>query len=370
MANVAKRPDGQWRARYRDEAGREHSRHFARKVDAQRWLDETTAAVVTGQYVDPRLGRTTFATYYAEWAERQVWEWNTRKNMNLAVTSCIFADVPLSRLRRSHVEQWVKAMSTAGLAAGTIRTRVNNVRSVLRAAVRDRVVASDPSEGVVLPRDRRRDAAMVLPTVEQLASILEAAPPPFAPFVALAAFAGLRLGEIAGLQVPDVDFLRRSITVQRQVQRAEGGGVEVRAPKYGSERVVYTSERLLGLLAQHLADHRPGEDRSRPVFVTNRGELLDQNAVGHLWRSTCRRAKVAGITLHDCRHYYASGLIASGCDVVTVQRALGHAKATTTLNTYSHLWPTAEDRTRRAADDLLAAALAVPADRARTTGTT
>jgi integrase len=59
------------------------------------------------------------------------------------------------------------------------------------------------------------------------------------------------------------------------------------------------------------------------------------------------------VKLHDLRHFYASGLIASGCDVVTVQRALGHATATTTLNTYSHLWPTAEDRTRRAAEQLL-----------------
>ena len=50
------------------------------------------------------------------------------------------------------------------------------------------------------------------------------------------------------------------------------------------------------------------------------------------------------------------GLIAAGCDVVTVQRALGHAKATTTLNTYAHLWPTAEDRTRKAASGLFAAA--------------
>lgn len=55
--------------------------------------------------------------------------------------------------------------------------------------------------------------------------------------------------------------------------------------------------------------------------------------------------------------YYASGLIAAGCDVVTVQRSLGHAKATTTLNTYAHLWPTAEDRTRKAAESIMSAPL-------------
>ncbi len=53
------------------------------------------------------------------------------------------------------------------------------------------------------------------------------------------------------------------------------------------------------------------------------------------------------------RHSHASGLVAASCDVVTVQRALGHAGAATTLNTYSHLWPTAEDRALSAAQRLV-----------------
>lgn len=66
MANIAKRPDGSWRARYRDTAGKEHSKHFSRKIDAQRWLDSVTAAVQTGTYVDPVRGRMTIG----EWADR------------------------------------------------------------------------------------------------------------------------------------------------------------------------------------------------------------------------------------------------------------------------------------------------------------
>ena len=65
--------------------------------------------------------------------------------------------------------------------------------------------------------------------------------------------------------------------------------------------------------------------------------------IGNL-RPVLRAVRVPGFLIgHDCRHFYASGLIAEGCDVVTVQRALGHSSATTTLNTYSHLWSTAED---------------------------
>ena len=59
MASVSKLPTGKWRARYYDEAGKQHARHFARKTDAQDWLDSVTASVVRGDYVDPRAGRVT-----------------------------------------------------------------------------------------------------------------------------------------------------------------------------------------------------------------------------------------------------------------------------------------------------------------------
>jgi integrase len=93
---------------------------------------------------------------------------------------------------------------------------------------------------------------------------------------------------------------------------------------------------------------------------------LNRNAAGHQWRQVRRAAGLEQYTLHDLRHFYASGLIAAGCDVVTVQRALGHSSATITLNVYSHLWPTAEDRTRAAAAGLMAAAARAAADFLRT----
>ena len=89
MASLAKLRDGRWRARCRDAADTEHSRHFARKLDAQRWLDEVTVSVVTGQYVDPNAGRVTFETFYAQWATRQVWEATTVLAMDLGRVSIV-----------------------------------------------------------------------------------------------------------------------------------------------------------------------------------------------------------------------------------------------------------------------------------------
>lgn len=284
--------------------------------------------------------------------------------MTLAAGSATFCDLPLKSIRRSHVETWVKTMNAAGLAPGTVTTRFNNVRAVFRAAHRDRVIASDPSDGITLPRKRRAEHAMSIPTPEEVGALLMASEVSFRPFIGLCAFAGLRLGEAAAIQLGDVDFMRRTLSVARQVQRANKGQVEVRAPKYGSERVVFIPDGLVTMLAAHVETVGPRPDGW--LFVGASDGPPHQNTVGYWWRKTLKDAGLSRTKLHDLRHFYASGLIAQGCDVVTVQRALGHSTATTTLNTYSHLWPTAEDRTRKAAQALMSATLPVSADSSRT----
>ena len=371
MASIQRRDNGRWRARYRDEAGREHARHFPRKVDAQRWLDEVTSSVVTGTYIDPRAGRTTFAAWWRAWSARQVWADGTRVAADLAASSVTFGDVPLRLLRPSHIEQWIKAMSqpaasrATGLEPSTIRTRFNYVHMALRAAVADRLMPMDPAERVTLPRPRRAAAAMTLPSAEQVGHALEVAKPWFRPFVAVCAFAGLRLGEAAGLQLDDVDFLRRTIAVRRQVQGQTLAQTTVVPPKYGSERVVYVPADLIDLLALHVRDVGVRGDE-KWLLAGPGGDLLNRNSAAHQWRTIRAAVGLEGHTLHDLRHFYASGLIAAGCDVVTVQRALGHSSASITLNIYAHLWPTAEDKTRAAATDLMRSAIAAPADSRRT----
>ena len=154
--------------------------------------------------------------------------------------------------------------------------------------------------------------------------------------------------------------------MSRQLQRGDENTVEVVAPKYGSERVVYIPERLIELLADHVSRWCVGKDPTRWLFTDDDGKPWHDNRVTYLWRRATRGADITGVTLHDLRHFYASGLIAEGCDVVTVQRALGHATATTTLNTYAHLWPSAEDRTRAAAGGIMTTVLGLSADSVRT----
>ncbi len=358
-----------WRGSYRDEAGKQHTKSFKRQVDAKRWVATEEAKVVRGDWIDPAAGKVTFAAFYGEWAPRQVWLSSTRENADLATAGVTFGDMQLRAIRRSHVEAWVKNM-TARLAPTTIDTRFTIVRGVFRAAVADRLIASDPTAGVVLPRKRKAEAAMSIPTSADVAKLLLAAEPErrpksrpgFTAYVALCVFAGLRRGEALGVQVGDIDFLGRTLRVTRQLQRAKSadvaagknlveaaGGITVvtRPPKYESERTIYLPDEVIAILAEHVRVHTPDGKPSRWLFDED-GRPWHDNLVDYRWRSTRADAGVA-FKLHDLRHYFASGLIAAGCDVVTVQRAMGHASATTTLSTYAHLWPTAEDKTRVAA---------------------
>ncbi|GAB2732965.1 site-specific integrase [Salinifilum aidingensis] len=360
MASIRKLPNGRWQAQFRPVAGgKQITKTARRKIDVQKWLDEQTAALTTGQFVDPRDGKITFSEYFEQRAARQVWVPGTDRAMNLAARSVTFGDVPIGRILRSHVEQWVKHMQTEqhgygrdyGLAPGTIRTRFNNVRAVFRAAVRDRIIASDPSEGVRLPRKDK--SPLNMPSSEDVGKLLHCSDPYFRPFIALCAFTGLRLGETAALRVEDISLEERTLRVVRQVQRAGGQEVEIRAPKYGSHRTVYLADGLVLRLKEYLEEHHSGSSPGEWLFRGEEGNPPHQNTVGYWWRKTRKAAGLDEVRLHDLRHFYASGLIAAGCDVVTVQRALGHSNATITLNTYAHLWPSAEDRTRNAAAQLM-----------------
>lgn len=348
MASIAKRADGQWRARYRDAAGREHSKHFARKIDSQRWLDEVTAAVVTGQYVDPRAGKITLRRYATSWAAGQVGRDNTTRIIDNALRVHIFprlGDRPIHSIRHSDVQALVKACSES-LAPGPVRNVYDVLARVFTAAVDDRIVPATPCRRIVLPR--LEDAEIVPPSVDQVVFLVEAVQPRYRGAVVLLAGSGLRIGELLGARIGDVDFLRGTIRVERQ--RLQDNSI---APtKTGkSVRTVPLGQVVIDELAAHLAAY-PSEEW---LFTTPKAGPLGYRQ----WKNVWRRAKAASagveddLTTHDLRHFFASALIAGGASVKQVQVVLGHANAMITLRTYAHLWPGDDDRTRAVMDATL-----------------
>lgn len=360
MASVRQRPNGQWRARYRDEDGKEYAKHFDLKRDAQAWLNEVASAQLTGTYVAPAASRGTLQGFYAEWSKDQLWTQNTRRLADRAVGECTFRSVPFGRLRRSHGEAYIKQLASK-LAPTTVKTRAAYVRIVLRAAILDRRLANDPLEGVKLPTARKTEHTMRVPSPAEVRAIRGEIDPAWAAFVDVMAHAGLRIGEAAGLQVGDIDFLRRTIHVQRQIQNSVGG-LDVTGPKHGSERVVPVPDELVQRLSRHIEAIGVDWDE-RWMF----GRPPSPTALRHYFVNACRAAGITGVTPPDMKHHYASGLIWGGLDAVAVSRALGHSSPAITLDVYAHIWPDAVDRTRAAATALMSST-ADSADDLRTTG--
>lgn len=363
MASIRKRDDGKYRARYRDGGGREHARHFARKVDAQRWLDEVTASVVTGAYVDPKAGKVTFRDYAESWRSKQMHRAGTMEHVERSLRLHVYpriGDKPLSNVLPSDVQSLVKAMSL-DLSPATVGVIYRHTSAIFKAAVADRRIQASPCVKVRLPKTSR-------PPVEPLATevvvaLTDAVPPRYRAMVVLAAGTGMRQGEVFGLTVDRVDFLRRTVRVDRQLVGLSGRTPDFGPPKTeASLRTIPLPTVVVESLAAHLLEYPAGVDGL--IFTGSEGQRLRRSAFGNVWRKATLEAAIPGVTFHALRHYYASLLIRHGESVKTVQARLGHASAAETLDTYSHLWPDSDDRTREAVDLVLGN----PADSLRTEG--
>jgi hypothetical protein len=115
MASISRRPGGSWQARYRVvPGGPQKSKSFERKVDAQGWLDETLASIITGQYVDPRAGRQTVREYAEQWRAAQVHRPTTAAHVETMLRRHVYpslGDKPLSSVLPSDVQTLVKRLS-------------------------------------------------------------------------------------------------------------------------------------------------------------------------------------------------------------------------------------------------------------------
>lgn len=200
---------------------------------------------------------------------------------------------------------------------------------LLRAAVRDRLLATNPAEGIELPRRERKEWEP-LPAAA-ITALADAISPRYRVAIWLAAGAGMREGECLGLTVPRVRFLEHRIEVRQQLQN--GVLAELKTKK--SRRNIPVDSMVMTEIARHLqkwpSDH---------LLITNdRGAPVSRSLFGHHWRAATVRAGLPGEKFHSLRHWYASCLIRAGLNVKVVQERLGHSTALETLGTYSHIWP-------------------------------
>jgi integrase len=350
-----------WRARYVDTEGREHAKGFARKTDAQAWLDKQTSAIVTGTHVAPRDAALTVAQWCDQWLKGyEVNRPNTVRNarFHIAAINETFGDRALTSIRPSEVKSWVARLQADGkLSASYVYAIHSRLRQVLGDAVHDGLLGRNPCSRRTSPPMGK--ARCYVATTEQVWALHDAMPQHLRAAILLGAFAGLRISEACGLRVEDVDFTRGVV-----YPRMQYGGAPLKTD--GSAAPIPVPRELTLLLSAAVARHP--SDWMVPRSITGGDRSCSPNTVEEAVRRA--RAKVPGLPekfcFHDLRHYLASLLIASGADIKTVQARMRHATAATTLDVYGHLWPDADESTRTAVCAAIAGRRETTADDLRT----
>jgi hypothetical protein len=223
MSSVTKVSNG-WRARWRTPDGKSRSKTFVRKIDAEKHLTGTDHAKLTGAYVDPGAGRITFRTYGEQWRAVQVHRPSTAVQLETNLRRHVYptlGDRPIGAIRPSEVQAWVRSLAEV-LEPSTVELVYRYVVAIFRAAAADRVISQNPAIGTRLPRAEPRRVEPLEAEVVQ--AIIDTVPDRYRALVVLAAGTGLRQGECFGLTLDRVDFLRRQITVDRQLVLLPGSG--------------------------------------------------------------------------------------------------------------------------------------------------
>lgn len=328
-----------WLVRFRDPQGKQRSRSFDRKAQADAYDLTVRGQVRDATYVAPAAGKVTFTEYAERWLELQShWKASTRRSQTQMVRLRIEPHIgmtPMRVLNHSQLQAMVNKWA-ADYSAATVTTTFSCLRAVLAAAIDDKVIGSDPSIKVKVPTPpRRREVDL---SHDDVARILGTAKPELLPFFATLAWCGLRLGEALGLEVADVDFLGGSLRVERQMDTEDpNGGIVPHTKSAAGRRDVPVPDDLVTLCSAMLAQRRraDGSLDGTHLWCAPSGSRLQRTTVDSEVRRIERRTGLT-FSAHHLRHYYGASLVSAGVPVPQVAKQMGHASPQVTMRVYAY----------------------------------
>lgn len=371
--NVAKRPDGRWRARFRGPDGRERARHFDRKVDAERWARTEVGRIDQGSWTDPARGKLTITEYSQEWLQGKV---RIRASTRLMYDSVLrnqilptWGNTRLDAVRHEDIAVWVTRLNDSGLSAARIRHAWIVFSQILDLAVRARRIPNNQAKGVelpALPSKSERDKTRFLDEREVWRLAGAAGDVELA--ILVLAWCGLRFGELAALRCSSFDPIKRELRITATLSEHSGKLVEGPPKTESSIRTVPVPTWMVDDL-QAVIRGRPS---SNYLFTSaNGGPLRARNWRIRVFDTAAKRAGIATQTRndmlrpHDLRHTCASLHIKHGTPPKVLSEMLGHASVAITLDRYGHLYP---GDVHQYVDRLGEIAVAARADYLRTSG--
>ena len=346
-------PSGRWQARFRGPDGvlRAAPQTFDSKVDANAWLTAQAGDVSRGLWTAPEQRtsspRQTLKAYSETWLAARALKPRTRFEYAALLEQVILpgiGDVPLDKLTPTTVRNWY---ATLDPKTPTRRAHAYSLlRSIMTTAVADDLATANPCRIRGAGASKRKSATRVA-SLGELEVITAAMPERYRPMVLLAAWCGLRFGELAELRRGDVDLDHGVLRVQRGVTRTKGE-VHVGDPKSeAGTRPVSIPPHLTPVLRAHLDGHVE-PDPGALLFPSRGGQHMAPSALYRVWYPAREKAGRPDLRFHDLRHTGATLAAATGATLAELMTRLGHSTPAAALR-YQHA---AADRDRAIAEAL------------------
>ncbi len=372
--NITRRGKASWRLKFdvgRDpETGKRHTIFVTvrgTKKDAERELRRRMTAADNGIVIEP--SRLTVGEWLDKWLEEtaalRVGAKSLERYGELARRQIKphLGATPIQKLRPADIQAWHATLIKEGRIA---RRTIQHAHQILRKSLADaaaiEIVARNVAALVKPPPNQKKE--MKILTAEQINDVIAKLDGLDIHAIAIVAFStGLRRGELAALRWSDVDLDGATLRVERSLEQT-AKGVEFKSPKTDAgRRTIAVPLTAVAALRQRrkeqlelrvvLGAGRLPDDAL--VFGKFDGTPRKPHTFSDAWRRAVKSRKLPKVTFHAFRHSHASALIASGLDVVTVSKRLGHASPAVTLAVYSHLFQDTDDRAAAAIDDVFGA---------------
>ena len=348
-------------------------RGFVTKRSAELFLAEVEVSKSRGSYIDPSKSRVILSVWIDDWMQtRSDWKPTSRERVRGIVELHVkpkLGDLPLGDLSHVTIQQWAGSLS-GDMAPASVRRVVNVLSGALQLAVADGRLPANPARNLKLPKSATLARRYL--THEQVRALATAVDKQGDRFkggenglglaVLVLAYCGLRWGELSGLRVGDIDFDRGRLQIQHTVVELDGVQIES-SPKSYEARSIPVPATVLARIRAHVADKNAAD----PVFAAPKsGGWLRNRSFRRGWfDAAATRVGLVGLTPHEMRHTAASLAISAGANVKAVQRMLGHASASVTLDVYSDLFDSDLDAVSLALDAAIAksnVAISLPAN--------
>jgi integrase len=329
--------------RYKAPDGSPRSKQFGRRRDADLFASSIEVEIAHGVFVDPDGGKETLAEWVDRWWPTTVHLRETSRARDGSVLRIHvlpkFGRVPLGRIEHLAVREWIAELTARGYKPTTVHKCHQVLAKTLRAAVDARKLRYNPADNVPLPRVEREEMRFLTPReIAHLAAAIDAR---YRHFVILAAYTGLRVGEIAGLTWGSVDLLRRHLDVVQSLVELNGA-IVVNPPKTRAGRRRVPIPRVVAdALASSTAANPAADDWV--VAAPEGGALRVPVFRRRFWGPAVERAGFDRLRIHDLRHTAVALWIAAGASPNEIAARAGHRSVVTVLDRYGHLLPDRRD---------------------------